>query len=85
MIRGADDGELFVVRDYSEDKLENILEEFFNMLNWMWWMDADDSRRKQKLKSCYLGREPISTLQDKVYCSVLVFFDPTLISYLNLL
>lgn len=33
MIRGADDGKFFVVRDYSEDKLENILEEFFSMLN----------------------------------------------------
>ena len=32
MIRGADDGELFVVRDYGEDELENILEEFFNNL-----------------------------------------------------
>ncbi|XP_020501814.1 5-hydroxymethyl-dUMP N-hydrolase [Labrus bergylta] len=32
MIRGADDGNLFVVRDYSEDELENILEEFFNNL-----------------------------------------------------
>lgn len=30
MIRGADDGELFVVRDYSEDELENVLEEFFS-------------------------------------------------------
>uniref|UniRef100_A0A671Y4A6 2'-deoxynucleoside 5'-phosphate N-hydrolase 1 n=1 Tax=Sparus aurata TaxID=8175 RepID=A0A671Y4A6_SPAAU len=27
MIRGADDGGLFVVRDYSEDELENVLEE----------------------------------------------------------
>ncbi|XP_041802902.1 2'-deoxynucleoside 5'-phosphate N-hydrolase 1 [Chelmon rostratus] len=32
MIRGADDGELFVVRDYSEDEVENVLEEFFNEL-----------------------------------------------------
>ncbi|XP_076600002.1 5-hydroxymethyl-dUMP N-hydrolase isoform X1 [Chaetodon auriga] len=32
MIRGADDGELFVVRDYSEDEVENVLEEFFNKL-----------------------------------------------------
>ncbi|XP_030297798.1 5-hydroxymethyl-dUMP N-hydrolase [Sparus aurata] len=32
MIRGADDGGLFVVRDYSEDELENVLEEFFNNL-----------------------------------------------------
>nr|XP_020477912.1 2'-deoxynucleoside 5'-phosphate N-hydrolase 1 [Monopterus albus] len=29
MIRGADDGNRFLVRDYSEDKVENILEEFF--------------------------------------------------------
>ncbi|XP_044069497.1 2'-deoxynucleoside 5'-phosphate N-hydrolase 1 [Siniperca chuatsi] len=32
MIRGADDGELFVVRDYSEDEVENVLEEFFSGL-----------------------------------------------------
>ncbi|KAM7385963.1 hypothetical protein PAMP_001997 [Pampus punctatissimus] len=32
MIRGADDGELFVVRDYSEEEVENILEEFFKTL-----------------------------------------------------
>lgn len=32
MIRGADDGELFVVRDYSEDEVEKVLEEFFNSL-----------------------------------------------------
>ncbi|KAM8738854.1 5-hydroxymethyl-dUMP N-hydrolase [Acanthopagrus schlegelii] len=32
MIRGADDGELFVVRDYSEDEVENVLEEFFSNL-----------------------------------------------------
>uniref|UniRef100_UPI0037E9A88A 5-hydroxymethyl-dUMP N-hydrolase n=1 Tax=Semicossyphus pulcher TaxID=241346 RepID=UPI0037E9A88A len=32
MIRGADDGDLFVVRDYSENELENVLEEHFNKL-----------------------------------------------------
>ncbi|XP_010752162.1 5-hydroxymethyl-dUMP N-hydrolase [Larimichthys crocea] len=32
MIRGADDGELFVVRDYSEDEVENVLQEFFDNL-----------------------------------------------------
>ncbi|XP_033468709.2 5-hydroxymethyl-dUMP N-hydrolase [Epinephelus lanceolatus] len=32
MIRGAEDGDLFVVKDYSEDEAENILEEFFNNL-----------------------------------------------------
>lgn len=32
MIRGADDGEHFVVRDYHEDELENVLEEFFKNL-----------------------------------------------------
>nr|XP_046257333.1 2'-deoxynucleoside 5'-phosphate N-hydrolase 1 [Scatophagus argus] len=32
MIRGADDGELFLVRDYDEDEVENVLEEFFNSL-----------------------------------------------------
>ncbi|XP_051251711.1 2'-deoxynucleoside 5'-phosphate N-hydrolase 1 [Dicentrarchus labrax] len=32
MVRGADDGELFVVRDYSEDELENVLDEFFKNL-----------------------------------------------------
>ncbi|XP_070834144.1 5-hydroxymethyl-dUMP N-hydrolase [Chaetodon trifascialis] len=32
MIRGADDGELFVVRDYNEDEVENVLEEFFSKL-----------------------------------------------------
>ncbi|XP_074531484.1 5-hydroxymethyl-dUMP N-hydrolase-like [Halichoeres trimaculatus] len=32
MIRGADDGNLFVVRNYSEDELESILEDFFNKL-----------------------------------------------------
>ncbi|XP_026209396.1 2'-deoxynucleoside 5'-phosphate N-hydrolase 1 isoform X2 [Anabas testudineus] len=30
MIRGADDGQLFVVRDYTEDEAENILEDFFS-------------------------------------------------------
>ncbi|XP_034538413.1 2'-deoxynucleoside 5'-phosphate N-hydrolase 1 [Notolabrus celidotus] len=35
MIRGADDGELFVVRDYSEGEIESILEEFFNKLKSM--------------------------------------------------
>ena len=29
MIRGADDGNLFMVRDYSDDEVENVLEEFF--------------------------------------------------------
>ncbi|KAG7233241.1 hypothetical protein INR49_007320 [Caranx melampygus] len=32
MIRGASDGELFVVRDYSEDELEQVLEDFFSSL-----------------------------------------------------
>ncbi|XP_074503286.1 5-hydroxymethyl-dUMP N-hydrolase [Sebastes fasciatus] len=32
MIRGAEDGELFVVKDYSEDEVENVVEEFFNKL-----------------------------------------------------
>ncbi|XP_069395177.1 5-hydroxymethyl-dUMP N-hydrolase [Paralichthys olivaceus] len=32
MIRGADNGEWFVVRDYSEDEVENRLAEFFNTL-----------------------------------------------------
>ncbi|MED6295257.1 2'-deoxynucleoside 5'-phosphate N-hydrolase 1 [Characodon lateralis] len=32
MIRGAADGERFLVRDYSEDELEKILEEFFSSL-----------------------------------------------------
>ncbi len=36
MIRGADDGKLFVVRDYSEEEVENILEEFFNNLKTIW-------------------------------------------------
>lgn len=29
MIRGADDGDTFTVRDYSEDELEEVLDEFF--------------------------------------------------------
>ncbi|KAM6916113.1 5-hydroxymethyl-dUMP N-hydrolase [Xenentodon cancila] len=32
MIRGAADGEHFLVRDYSEDEVENVLEEFFSSL-----------------------------------------------------
>ncbi|AWP14712.1 putative 2'-deoxynucleoside 5'-phosphate N-hydrolase 1 isoform 4 [Scophthalmus maximus] len=32
MIRGADDGERFVVRDYGEDEVDEVLEEFFNAL-----------------------------------------------------
>lgn len=32
MIRGADDGERFVVRDYDEDEVEKVLEEFFRNL-----------------------------------------------------
>lgn len=32
MIRGAADGELFVVRDYSEQQVEEVLEEFFDTL-----------------------------------------------------
>ncbi|KAM9344935.1 5-hydroxymethyl-dUMP N-hydrolase [Symphorus nematophorus] len=32
MIRGAEDGEFFVVRDYSEDEVENVLQEFFSGL-----------------------------------------------------
>ncbi|XP_054456623.1 2'-deoxynucleoside 5'-phosphate N-hydrolase 1-like isoform X2 [Anoplopoma fimbria] len=32
MIRGADNADLFVVKDYSEDDVENVLEEFFNNL-----------------------------------------------------
>uniref|UniRef100_A0A1A8LL05 2'-deoxynucleoside 5'-phosphate N-hydrolase 1 n=1 Tax=Nothobranchius pienaari TaxID=704102 RepID=A0A1A8LL05_9TELE len=30
MIRGAADGERFVVRDYSEDQVEQVLDEFFS-------------------------------------------------------
>lgn len=30
MIRGADNGDSFVVRDYCEDKLERVLEDFFS-------------------------------------------------------
>jgi len=29
MIRGATDGDQFVVTDYSEDEVEKVLEEFF--------------------------------------------------------
>ncbi|XP_075941509.1 5-hydroxymethyl-dUMP N-hydrolase [Anarhichas minor] len=29
MIRGADDGDQFVVKDYREEEVENVLEEFF--------------------------------------------------------
>lgn len=29
MIRGADDGDAFTVRDYGEDELEEVLDEFF--------------------------------------------------------
>lgn len=32
MIRGAADVENFVVRDYSEDEVEKVLEEFFSSL-----------------------------------------------------
>ncbi|XP_074531482.1 5-hydroxymethyl-dUMP N-hydrolase-like [Halichoeres trimaculatus] len=32
MIRGADDGNMFVVIDYREDEVESILEDFFNRL-----------------------------------------------------
>ncbi|XP_044228196.1 2'-deoxynucleoside 5'-phosphate N-hydrolase 1 [Thunnus albacares] len=32
MIRGFDDGELYVVRDYSEEEVEKVLEEFFSTL-----------------------------------------------------
>ncbi|CAJ1066517.1 '-deoxynucleoside 5'-phosphate N-hydrolase 1 [Xyrichtys novacula] len=32
MIRGAEDGKIFVVKDYSVDEVENILEDFFNKL-----------------------------------------------------
>lgn len=30
MIRGADNGDSFVVRDYCEDELEKVLEDFFS-------------------------------------------------------
>lgn len=36
MIRGADDGQLFVVRDYTEDEAENILEDFFSNIKRIW-------------------------------------------------
>ncbi|KAK5922993.1 hypothetical protein CgunFtcFv8_000002 [Champsocephalus gunnari] len=32
MIRGADDGERFLVRDYSEQEVESVLEEFFSKI-----------------------------------------------------
>ncbi|KAF7646971.1 hypothetical protein LDENG_00179510 [Lucifuga dentata] len=32
MIRGAHDGELFLVRDYSEDEAEDVLDEYFSAL-----------------------------------------------------
>ncbi|XP_076023723.1 5-hydroxymethyl-dUMP N-hydrolase [Genypterus blacodes] len=32
MIRGAHDGEFFLVRDYSQEEVENVLEEFFSSL-----------------------------------------------------
>ncbi|XP_040034061.1 5-hydroxymethyl-dUMP N-hydrolase isoform X2 [Gasterosteus aculeatus] len=32
MIRGAADGDVFVVKDYIEDEVENVLEEFFKHL-----------------------------------------------------
>ncbi|XP_034407235.1 2'-deoxynucleoside 5'-phosphate N-hydrolase 1 [Cyclopterus lumpus] len=32
MIRGAEDSDRFVVKDYKEDEVENVLEEFFNRL-----------------------------------------------------
>lgn len=32
MIRGATDVENFVVRDYSEDEVEKVLEQFFSSL-----------------------------------------------------
>lgn len=32
MIRGADDGRLFLVRDYREDGLKKVLEEFLSSL-----------------------------------------------------
>lgn len=32
MIRGAEDGDSFVVRDYAEDDIEKILDEFFSNL-----------------------------------------------------
>uniref|UniRef100_A0A1A7Y9W9 2'-deoxynucleoside 5'-phosphate N-hydrolase 1 n=1 Tax=Iconisemion striatum TaxID=60296 RepID=A0A1A7Y9W9_9TELE len=33
MIRGAADGEHFVVRDYSKDQVEQVLDEFFSNMN----------------------------------------------------
>ncbi|KAF3841603.1 hypothetical protein F7725_023554 [Dissostichus mawsoni] len=32
MIRGADDGERFLVRDYSEQEVESVLAEFFSKI-----------------------------------------------------
>ncbi|XP_068457972.1 5-hydroxymethyl-dUMP N-hydrolase isoform X1 [Clinocottus analis] len=32
MVRGAEDGDQFMVKNYREDEVENILEEFFNSL-----------------------------------------------------
>ncbi|XP_078098855.1 5-hydroxymethyl-dUMP N-hydrolase [Sander vitreus] len=32
MIRGAEDGEMFTVKDYTEEEVEKVLEEFFNNL-----------------------------------------------------
>ncbi|XP_030012069.1 5-hydroxymethyl-dUMP N-hydrolase isoform X1 [Sphaeramia orbicularis] len=32
MIRGAEDGEQFVVTDYEEDQMEKVVDEFFNKL-----------------------------------------------------
>ncbi|KAF1373349.1 hypothetical protein PFLUV_G00259630 [Perca fluviatilis] len=32
MIRGAEDGEMFTVKDYREEEVEKVLEEFFNNL-----------------------------------------------------
>lgn len=32
MIRGAEDGDSFVVRDYAEEDVEKILDEFFSSL-----------------------------------------------------
>ncbi|XP_035848179.1 2'-deoxynucleoside 5'-phosphate N-hydrolase 1-like isoform X2 [Sander lucioperca] len=33
MIRGAEDGEMFTLKDYTEEEVEKVLEEFFNNLN----------------------------------------------------
>lgn len=41
MIRGAEDGDSFVVRDYAEEDIEKILDEFFSNLKspkmWQFW------------------------------------------------